>query len=146
MIGRILLAVDESPDALAAARVAIELAGAVNARLRIVHVSADHLLDEALAAASNRPAAGERRVWSAVAMLTRVTALAEQSGLAPETSLLSGDVAPSILDDAETWHADLVVVGKSARAVTGQPYVGTQTRHILEFADQPVLVVPPDRR
>lgn len=146
MIERILLAVDDSPDSLAAARLAIELAGTLNARLRIIHVSADHLLDAAVEAASGRPAVGVRRAQSAAAILTRVAGLAEAAGVAAETNLLAGDAGPTILDAVREWQADLVVVGKSARSATGEPYVGTQTRHILEFADQPVLVVPPRPR
>jgi len=146
VIERILLAVDDSPDSLAAARLAIELAGTLNARLRIIHVSADHLLDAAVEAASGRPAVGVRRAQSAAAILTRVAGLAEAAGVAAETNLLAGDAGPTILDAVREWQADLVVVGKSARSATGEPYVGTQTRHILEFADQPVLVVPPRPR
>ena len=146
MIQRVLLAVDDSPDSLAAARFAVELAGALHASLRVVHVSADHLLDEALEAASRRPAAGTRRAQAAVSILTRVAAMADKAGVAAETDLLAGDVGPAVLDAARQWPADLVIVGKSARAASGEPYVGTQTRHVLEFADQPVLVVPPRHR
>jgi nucleotide-binding universal stress UspA family protein len=146
VIERILLAVDDSPDSLAAARVAIELAGTLSARLRIVHVSADHLLDAAVEAVSGRPAVGARRAQAAAAVLTRVAGLAEAAGVPAESSLLAGDAGPTVLDAARDWRADLIIVGKSARSATGEPYVGTQTRHILEFADQPVLVVPPRRR
>jgi nucleotide-binding universal stress UspA family protein len=146
VIERVLLAVDDTPDSLAAARLAVSLAQAMHARLRAVHVSADHLLDAALEAASRTPAAGVRRGQSEIAMLARVTALASAAGVDVETSLLGGDVGPAILDAARDWPADLVIVGKSARSASGEPYVGTQTRHILEFSDQPVLVVPPDHR
>jgi len=145
VIERILLAVDDSPDSLAAARVAIELADTLNARLRIVHVSADHLLDAAVEAASGRPEVGVRRAQSAAAILTRVAGIAEAAGVAAETDLLAGDAGPTILNAARDWRADLIIAGKSARSTTGEPYVGTQTRHILEFADQPVLVIPPAR-
>ena len=47
MISRILLAVDNTPDSVAAARVAVELAAALRATLRIVHVSTNHNLDAA---------------------------------------------------------------------------------------------------
>lgn len=141
MIERILLAVDDTADSLAAARAAVELARPLNAVLRIVHVSADHLLDAAVEAASGQPAVGTRRAQAAAAILNRVTRLAEAAGVAAEPELLAGDVGPTVLHAAREWQADLVVVGRSARSATGEPYVGTQTRHILEFADRPVLVV-----
>jgi len=37
-----MLAVDDTPDSVAATRVAVELAAALRAVLRVVHVSADH--------------------------------------------------------------------------------------------------------
>jgi nucleotide-binding universal stress UspA family protein len=143
MIERVLLAVDDSPDSLAAARLAVAIAGQLHARLRTVHVSADHVLDAAVAAATGRPGAREGRHHSAAAILMRVASLANAAGVDIETELLAGDVATAVLNAARTWPADLVILGKSARSLSGEPYVGAQTRHILEFADQPVLVVPP---
>jgi len=55
VIERVLLAVDDSPDSLAAARLAVELAGKLVARLRVVSVSADHVLEAAIEAATGRP-------------------------------------------------------------------------------------------
>jgi nucleotide-binding universal stress UspA family protein len=143
VIERVLLAVDDSLDSLAAARLAIELAATWHLRLRAVHVSADHVLDTALEKAGGQPAAHMRRTLAAATVLARVSALAQAAGVVVETELLSGDVGPAILEAVREWPADLVIVGKSARSASGSPYVGTQTRHVLEFADQPVLVVPP---
>lgn len=143
MISRVLLAVDDSPQSLAAARFAIDLAGCAHLQLRAVYVSANHILDTALEHASGRPAADVRRSLAATTVLARVAAMAAAAGVPLETELLAGDVAPAILDEARDWRADLVVIGKSARSTRGEPYVGTQTRHVLEFAEQPVLVVPP---
>ena len=141
MIKRILVAVDDSPDSLAAARVAVELAGRISAQLRAVHVLANHLLNTALEQASGRPAADVRRALAAHTVLARVSKLAKSADVEIDTDLLSGDIGPAILDAARDWPADLVIVGKSARSASGEPYVGAQTRHVLEFASQPVLVV-----
>jgi nucleotide-binding universal stress UspA family protein len=142
VIERILLAVDDSPDSLAAARAAIELATGLGARLRAVHVRPNHCLDRELEAATSRAAVALRRERAAAAILARISALARTAGLPIETELLAGDIAPAILDTARGWAADLVVIGKSRRAATGEPYVGSQTRSVLEFGEQPVLVVP----
>jgi nucleotide-binding universal stress UspA family protein len=66
--------------------------------------------------------------------------------LAVETDLLTGDVGPAVLDAARAWSADLVIVGRAGRRKSGEPYVGAQTRHVLESAEQPVLVVGSGRR
>jgi nucleotide-binding universal stress UspA family protein len=144
---RILVAVHDASDSLAAARVAVALAAARGARLRVVHVAADGGLGERVEAISGRPAAGARAGRARDSLLARVAALARAAGVDAETKVLEGDVAPTVLRDAHRWRADLLVVGKSASSATGDPYVGSQTRHVLEFADQPVLVVPaPARR
>lgn len=145
MITRILLAADDSPDSLAAARVAVDLAGTQHAQLRAVHVATDHVLDEALRTASSRPSIDTRRAQSAVTILARISNLAAQAGVEVETSLLAGDVVPTLLKAAREWGADLIIVGKSTRSASGEPYVGTKTRHLLEFSEQPVLVVPASR-
>lgn len=142
-VKHILVAVDDSPDSLAAARLAVELAGALSSELRAVHVLTNHLLDVALEEASGRPAVDVRRALAARTVLARVRRIAEAARVQIDTDLLSGDVGPAILDAARRWPADLLIVGKSARSASGEPYVGAQTRHVLEFASQPVLVVAP---
>lgn len=144
MIGRVLLAVEDSADALAAARIAVEVARGSQARLRIVHVLVDHEFDAALVAATGAARAGGGRP-AATAVLRRVTEIARGEGLEVETALLDGDVGQAILDDARRWSADLVVMGRSRRGGSGEPYVGAQTRHVLEFAEVAVLVVPGPR-
>jgi nucleotide-binding universal stress UspA family protein len=146
MIERILLAVDDSPASLAATRLAAPLAARLGADLRVVHVAMDHELGVALARASDRPHVQDRVVQARTALLTRVASLAAASGAAPETALLAGEVAPALLADAREWAADLIVIGRSARASGGHRYVGSQAREVLEFAEVPVVVVPPPRR
>jgi nucleotide-binding universal stress UspA family protein len=142
MIHRVLIAVDDSADSLAAARLAIEEAGRGGRLLRAVHVSADGALDEALRTAGAGPGVGARRGRSEAAVLSRVQRLAAAAGVELETELLHGEVGRVLLEEARRWRADLVVVGKSTRSTYGEPYVGTVTRHVLEFSEQPVLVVP----
>ena len=141
MIGRVLLAVEDSPDALAAARTAVDVARGFRARLRIVHVLVDHEFDAALAAATGAGREGGGRP-AATFVLRRVTAIAEAAGVEVEAAVLDGEIGQAILDDARRWAADLVVMGRSRREGSGEPYVGAQTRHVLEFAERPVLVVP----
>ncbi|HEX2706079.1 MAG TPA: universal stress protein [Candidatus Lustribacter sp.] len=141
MITHILLAVDDSRDALAATRLAVELSRGLGARLRAVHVSADHHVEAAIEAATGTPV-GVRRGDAEALLLARVVALAEAAGVAAETVLLRGRVEAALIQAARDWGADLVVIGKSDRGAVGDPYVGSLTRHVLEFAEQPVLVVP----
>lgn len=141
MISRILLAVDDSRDSLEATRLAVGLARELGAGLRAVHVSADHGLDTAIEAATGTRV-GVRRDQADAALLARVAALAADEGVDVETVLVTGRVEAALLRAAKDWSADLLVIGKSGRAAVGDPYVGSLTRHVLEFAEQPVLVAP----
>jgi nucleotide-binding universal stress UspA family protein len=141
VIHHILVAVDDSADALAATRLAVELARELHASLRAVHVGSNHDVEAALSTASDTPM-GARRGQGQAALLARVAAIGAAGGVAVETVLVPGRVGAALLRAARDWDADLVVIGKSGRPVVGDPYVGSLTRHVLEFADQPVVVVP----
>lgn len=143
MIERILLAVDDSADAWAAARLAAELADRLGAELRVVHVVSDHQIDALLMGGASEPDPAARRERAAASVLARVSDLARARGVPVSTRLRQGEVAREVLDEAREWPADLVIVGRSFRSVSGEPYVGRATRQILELASRPVLVVPP---
>lgn len=138
---RVLAAVDDSPAGLAAARQAVELAATYGASLRLVHVLANSDVASALAA-SGGIRLSERQAASSQALFRHLKALAREAGVEVETVELHGEPAQLILHQARTWPADLVVIGRGEHPGVGGPYVGRQTRMVLEFADQPVLVVP----
>ena len=123
MMHRILVAVNDSSPALAAAAAATELAKMQNAELHFVAVTEpDH------------PAA---------AALRHVVALAEQAGLSPTgTATDGGHPFEVLLRIADEWNADLIVMGRSDKRRPGVPYLGSQTEHFLEFTRLPVLVIP----
>lgn len=124
MIERILLSVDDSAPALEAARVAVALSRALGARLHAVMVAEEgHDPDR---------------------VLRHVAAQAERAGVPVTTTGVRDGTPPfeHALATALAWQADLIVMGRSDRRRTGRPYVGSQTEHLLEFTDVPVLVVP----
>ncbi len=141
-IQRILVAVADSPSGLAATRSAVAFAAGLRAELRAVHVLADGELVAALAGAGGRNDLTRRRGTAAVAVLRHVADLAQQAGVPVTTNQLLGDVARCVLEEAEQWHADLIVVGRTTRRGAGQPFVGPEVQEILEFGERPVLVVP----
>jgi nucleotide-binding universal stress UspA family protein len=149
MIGRILLGVSDSPAGLAAARAALELAVTCGASVRAVHVLSDGEIDAALVAASAeaRAAGGagtaERRLHSADAVLRHVLVRADEAGVVAEAVQRWGEPAEHLLAEARRWRADLVVIGRGeAPSPTHRP-LGAEALRVLEFADVPVLVVPP---
>lgn len=126
MITNILLAVDDSPPALAAARVAVDLAAALGARVT------------ALAIVHHVPGPGEARP----PVLRYVSQRARAAGVPCTAEVITGEVVESVLNRAQNLPADVIVLGRSGRHRAGDPYVGSHTRRVLEFSDRPVLVVP----
>ncbi|MDH5520104.1 MAG: universal stress protein [Acidimicrobiia bacterium] len=120
---RILVAVDDSSPAMAAAASAIELASDIDAELHFVAVTEfDHDLASAL---------------------RHVRHLAERAGRRAISSTADGGQPFEVLlRVANEWQADLIVMGRSDIRRPGVPYVGSQTEHLLEFTSVPVLVVP----
>lgn len=141
-IRRVLVAVDDSPAALRAARVALDLARDWDAQLRLVTVAGDHSLDALLETAAPDGGAAERVEQAGRALLRHLTDTARSDGLEIEAVPLEGEPFRQILDQARSWHADFIVMGRSDRRGPSSPYLGSVTAHVLEFADCPVLVVP----
>jgi nucleotide-binding universal stress UspA family protein len=125
---RVLVAVDDSAPALAAAALAIEFAKAQPTELNFVSVA--------------EPGT------NADLILNHVAALADRAGVtAAITAMAGGQAFEALLRAAHQWEADVIVMGRSDVRRPGQRYVGSQTEHLLEFTDIPVLVVPePGRR
>jgi nucleotide-binding universal stress UspA family protein len=61
-----------------------------------------------------------------------------------ETTVVAGEAFACILHEAQAWKAELIVMAVSHRDALRSPYVGSQTEHVLEFAECPVLIVPHD--
>jgi nucleotide-binding universal stress UspA family protein len=138
---RILLAVNDSPAGLAAARAAIRFATQAGGQLRAVHVVGEPT--------EPRPRRGAQRVQpdeprpgGAAQVLDYVAGLAGRAGVAIEVLTVRGQPARVILDQASSWHADVIVLGRSGVRHVGQPFVGSQVLQVLEFAEVPVVVVP----
>lgn len=81
--------------------------------------------------------------------LDRFAEPARASGLPVETVLEEGDVVAGILEQAEAWPADLVVMGTRGSRTSSGWAMGSVTERVLRRAPCPVLTVPrtaPDAR
>lgn len=56
--------------------------------------------------------------------------------------LAEGDTAGSILNYAEEWNADLIVMGTHSHSVLEKLLIGTVASKVLEHTEIPVLMVP----
>jgi nucleotide-binding universal stress UspA family protein len=143
---RLLVAVDGSPGSLQAGRVALQLAASWHATVRALAVlgreRAERLVDEA--DVSGVPARQRRQVAleDALAHLVRS---GRDVGVAVEPILrVRPEAQPYevILEEAERWPSDLLVVGRGSHHGIGRALLGSQAEQVLEFATLPVVVVP----
>lgn len=141
-LNRLLVAAADSPASLAAARTAIALAARLGAELRVVHVITDGALAVLLRTGGPPFAAPPQDPAEVAPVLRHVAGLAQRAGVAVSTVRHEGDVGTGILDEARTWDADLIVVGRTTRHGAGDPFIGVAAQRVLEFSDRPVLVVP----
>ena len=118
MTQRILVAVDDSRESLAAARTAARLAKDLQALVRIFIVVEDDGVGEEVERVSE-PGSRERRRQAASNLLEYVRREA-----------------------ARTWPADMIVMAVSDQRGVVSNYVGSVTEQVIEFADCPILVVP----
>jgi len=135
----ILIAVDDSEFAAQAAKVAVELARPLKARLGFVHVF--------------DPTVGPGTMWSVPAdrlmesseeqakrLLARFQAETAQKAKAAEF-LESGKPASRIVHVAKKWPADLIVMGSHGRGKIKGLILGSVSQEVLSHAPCPVLVV-----
>jgi nucleotide-binding universal stress UspA family protein len=142
MNGVVLVAVEDSAAAFAAARAAVDLVAALGGTLVAVNVDADRRT-ERLSASGVVADVAHRRASAGLAALEHVARLGRGAGVAVSTMQRGGAVADTILAEARRCGAAVVVIARANRRGVGLPYIGAQAQQVLEFADVPVLVVPP---
>jgi nucleotide-binding universal stress UspA family protein len=140
---RILVAVDDSPAGLRAAELAIRLARESGAQLCSLSVVRDGRPSGRFDGDGIRKRSATAHLGEAEAALLRYVAdQADEAGVAVDVVQLAGEPFRHILEQARSWDAELIVMGRSGRRGPSSPYLGSVTEHVLEFAECPVLVVP----
>ena len=101
----------------------------------VVHVVVDHELEVALASViSPVPPARQACSRGCPRSSDGWPDWRRPPGCTRRPDCSSGPVGWAVLDEARSWPADLVIIGRAGRWHSGEPYVGAQTRHVLEFA------------
>ncbi|MFP4896532.1 universal stress protein [Paraburkholderia sp. EG304] len=141
VVSRVLVAIDGSDTALDALRTALAVAPP-DSCIKVVYAA-----DDRFAWCEWLPF--EVVLQQRIDVLRRGAAMLEQSRRAAETALLefnddSGDASTAILDEAQRWHADLIVMGSHGMRGMPHPLPGHVTSRTLRDAACPVLVCPRD--
>lgn len=139
-LARALIAVDGSPSAYAALRIAVGCLP-TEVELRVIYVVECTLRVEGLALAHLFE--GDRAI-----ALARAAAHAAPCGARVSLAALAmhdalDDVASAILREARGWGSDLLVIGLQGRRVRRQAQPGSVASHVLRNAACPVLVAAP---
>ncbi len=138
MYDRILIPTDGSEATDEAVEHALDLAKTFDAAINVLYAVEVGMVPDDVAAGTlveNLTAAGER-------VVADVRDHAETAGVRDvETTVEVGAPHRSILDTAEDWDADLVVMGTHGRTGLDRYLLGSVTEKVVRSSDVPVLTV-----
>lgn len=146
MYKRILVALDGSHTSVLALKEAIHLAKATAGRLQLVNVVAD-LRGSWYTGGYVVPRDVERSGATVGAdTLERAVATAAMAGVKTDMKLIdntaSGRSIPeAIAEQADAWHADLIVVGTHGRRGLSRMLLGSVAEGVVRVSTKPVLLV-----
>lgn len=147
MYKRILVATDGSKTATLALEEACRLARGTDARLRIVHVvDSPYAYADAWYTAGTADVEAVQRAWrqAGQAILDRAMAQAGEATIPAEVALLETEgrrVSRVIVDDAERWPAEVIVIGSHGRQEREQLLIGSVAEGVTRAARLPVLLI-----
>lgn len=143
MFARILVAVDESPQAASALDLAIELAKALSASITLVHaIDPGSIATAATDAGATTVMEIELDELQAAGreLLDATTARVRAAGVPVETILRDGVPATTIVDTARRSNCDLIVIGTHGRHGVARVFLGSCAEGVLRESPVPVLV------
>jgi nucleotide-binding universal stress UspA family protein len=147
MYTHILVATDGSKTAALAVGEACRLAQGTDARVRIVHVvDSPYAYADAWYPAGPVDVDAVSRAWrrAGQAIVDQAAAQAREAGIAAETALLETGgrrVSRAIVDEAERWPADVIVIGSHGRQGLEQLLIGSVAEGVARTARAPVLLI-----
>ena len=145
MYQRILVPVDGSSTSKRGLAEAIRLARLTHGRLRLIHI-----VDELSFALAMDAYSGQAGDWlnglraEATKLLEEGKAMAAAEGIEADSVLCDnfrGAVPDRVTVEAESWPADLIVLGTHGRRGLGRLVMGSSAEHILRHATVPVLLI-----
>ncbi|HYB69842.1 MAG TPA: universal stress protein [Candidatus Bathyarchaeia archaeon] len=139
---RILLAVDRSARAAAVASLAADTARGAGAAVRLLHVAAPPSavqVDGRVVVYADQETAS--RTSAGLDYLQTLTP--HFGGVPVESVVRFGDPVTQILEEAETFGADLIVVGTAGRSGIGRVLLGSVAERVFGRSPVPVMLVRP---
>lgn len=146
MFKRILLGMDDSDPSQMALERAIELAALVGAELRVLHVlDLTDLAQDAEFVNGSEQSAGrmsEGQTLVDEAVRRAQAASVEAGGVLAPVQTTDKKVEDIVVEQADEWSADLIVLGTHGRAGLTRLLRGSVAEAVLRAAGRPVLLFP----
>ena len=137
--GRILVAIDLSPQSKRVLEVASAIAATDGSQLRAIYVK-----EPPTYSFSELEAVDEEEIWGKAqdrfeALINGVGGLV---GTEVEIQTREGDAGGEIIEEAFDWNADLIVVGTHGYGFFERALLGSTSLYVLRNGRKPTLVVP----
>jgi nucleotide-binding universal stress UspA family protein len=130
---RVILAIAGGDDIAPAARAAIAAAAAPGSEVLIVHVAQTIVEPQGFVFVETDEET-EATMSAAIRMFT-------DAGIAVEGVVAHGrPVAEAVAETAETWNADIIVIGSSRMSEIGSLVFGSVSHRLLSTTERPVLI------
>jgi len=144
MYGKILVPVDGSETSKRGLTEACRLAKEQNARLRCLHVIDEHYLTANYMGVMYVPEIMDKLHDNGKEILNESSEQAKMSGVKVDSVLRESAerrVSDMIIHEAETWAADLIVMGTHGRRGLSHLALGSDAESVVRNSPVPVLLV-----
>lgn len=142
---RILIAVDDSPESMKAARCGFELAHALKAIIAVVYVlDKDKQVinaDLGITPAESQQSLRSEAHQTIEQFIKMFDGISEVFRFTPE-----GEPGKEILGIATEWKAGLITMGTHARSGLDKMFSGSVAEYVIKHSEIPVLVTPPNMK
>jgi nucleotide-binding universal stress UspA family protein len=140
---KILLAVDGSPHSQAAVDEIVRRPWPASTTVRIISVIRPYAppATEFVIAGATLEEMRQQQASSAAQITGRAADVVKGAGLSAETTVREGDARSAIVDEADEWGADLIVVGSHGRTGLTRLLLGSVAQAIVGHASCSVEVV-----
>lgn len=138
---RIMVPVDGSATARTALVTALQLARDTGATVRLIHCLDEMAFLSGYEYSGAYLAQGRRE---ADRILTGTLDICRSAGVAADTQLVDRPglrLGETVAEEAQKWHADLIVVGTHGRRGIGRALLGSGAEQIIRMSTVPVLTI-----
>jgi nucleotide-binding universal stress UspA family protein len=140
---KILVAVDLSDLATVAIDYAVSLAKAFKSQIRILHVIApvpSYIGNEIITPVM--PVDNKEETNRMTQELLAMTDYVKKNGVEADFELSTGPVIETIIEKADNYNADLIILGAHSHGFLYRAFIGSVCIGIVKHSHCPVLVIP----